>query len=118
MNGNGKKTWQPFEDGETIGIKGAEGGKIIADEQIEGGARITLEQDCLRAPYAITCVVYGWAYHTRFLADGGTAQQAYNEMKDALAEIVKLMPHDMEGEETPDADAMEQAVEDFMVRFP
>lgn len=109
--------WQPFEDGNTIGMKGAEGGKVIADEQIEGGARITLEQDCLRAPYAITCVVYGWAYHTRFLADGGTAQQAYADMKAALAEIVKLMPK-TEGEETPDAEAMETAVEDFVERFP
>jgi hypothetical protein len=109
--------WQPFEDGKTIGIKGVEGGKVIADEQINGGARITLEQDCLRAPYAITCVVYGWAYHTRFLADGGTAQQAYGDMKAALAEIVKLMPQP-DGDETPDAEAMESAVEDFVARFP
>ncbi len=50
-------------------MTGAEGGKVIADEQHDGGARITLERDCLRAPYAITCTVYGWAYHTRFLAD-------------------------------------------------
>jgi hypothetical protein len=109
--------WQPFEDGKTIGIKGVEGGTVIADEQLEGGARITLERDCLRAPYAITCVVYGWAYHTRFLADGGTAKQAYADMQAALAEIVKLMPAP-NGEETPDAQAMETAIEDFVVRFP
>jgi hypothetical protein len=115
MNHTG--AWQPFEDGKTIGIKGVEGGKVVADEQIEGGARITLERDCLRAPYAITCVIYGWAYHTRFLADEPTAKQQYEAMKAGLAEIVKLMPPP-DGEETPDAEKMEMAVEDFMVRFP
>ncbi|MFN8448181.1 MAG: hypothetical protein U0521_06235 [Anaerolineae bacterium] len=84
--------WKPFEDGATIGIKGAEGGTISADEQHDGGARITLERDCLRAPFAITCVIYGWAYHTRFLADEPTAKQSYDDMKAALVEIVRLLP--------------------------
>lgn len=110
-------TWIPFEDGRTIGIKGAEGGKVSNDEQIDGGARITLERDCLRAPYAITCVVYGWAYHTRFIADEPTARQAYNEMKDGLAEIVNLMPQPSD-DETPDAERIEEAIEDFVERFP
>lgn len=109
--------WTPFEDGATIGIKGTEGGKIIADEQHDGGARITLERDCLRAPFAITCVIYGWAYHTRFLADEPTAKQSYDDMKAALVEIVKLLPPG-DGEETPDAEKMEQAVTDFALRFP
>ncbi len=108
--------WIPFEDGKTIGIKGTEGGTVIADEQHDGGARITLERDCLRAPYAITCVIYGWAYHTRFLADEATAKQSYSDMKAGLEEIVKLLPPG-DGEETPDADQMEQAVEDFQLRF-
>jgi hypothetical protein len=109
--------WTPFEDGATIGIKGAEGGTVIADEQHEGGARITLERDCLRAPFAITCVVYGWAYHTRFLADEATAKQAYDDMKAGLEEIVKLLPQS-EGDETPDAERVEMAVENFVERYP
>ncbi len=109
--------WSPYEDGKTIGITGAEGGRVIADEQIDGGARITLEAHCLRAPYAITCTVYGWAYHTRFLADEATAKQAYTDMKAGLEGIVALLPQE-EGDETPDAEQVEQAVEDFAERFP
>ena len=109
--------WSPFEDGRTIGIKGVEGGTVIADEQHESGARITLEGQCLRAPFAITCVIYGWAYHTRFFADEATAKQAYNEMSIALEDILVLLPQtDLEG--TLDADEVEQAVDDFKERFP
>ena len=109
--------WTPFEDGKTIGIKGSEGGVITNDEQIEGGARITLERNCLRAPYAITCIIYGWAYHTRFIADEPTARQSYNNMKDGLAEIVALLPQE-DLEATLDAAPVDEAVERFVERFP
>ena len=109
--------WTPFEDGRTIGIKGSEGGTVTNDEQIEGGARITLERDCLRAPYAITCIVYGWAYHTRFIADEPTARQAYNEMKDGLAEIIALMP-EVDLDATLDAAPVDEAIAEFVERFP
>ncbi len=110
--------WHPYEDGETIGMTGAEGGQITADEQHDGGARITLERDCLHAPYAITSTIYGWLYHTRFIADEPTAKQAYNDMKPALEAIVALLPQsDADGDETPDAEQMEQAVADFAEEF-
>ena len=109
--------WLPFEDGETIGIRGTEGGTVIADEQHPRGARIMLERDCLRAPFAITCTIYGWAYHTRFLADEATAKQAYDDMKVALLDILDLLPQS-EDDEIADAEQVEQAVEDFAERFP
>ncbi len=108
--------WQPFEDGKTIGIRGTEGGKVVADEQHTGGARITLEAECLRAPFAITCTIYGWGYHTRFLADEATAQQAYADMKAALLDIVALLPQD-DDDIPANADQIEQAVTDFAERF-
>lgn len=111
------RTWLPFEDGETIGIKGSEGGTVTADEQHSSGARITLESQCLRAPFAITVTIYGWAYHTRFFADEATARQAYDDMKPPLVEILALLPQD-EDDEIADADAVEQAVADFVERFP
>lgn|GEM_PF-252930 len=111
------QNWTPFEDGETIGIRGTEGGTVIADEQHSGGARITLERDCLQAPFAITCTIYGWAYHTRFLADEATAKQAYDDMKAALLEIVALLPQD-DDDIPANADQIEQAVADFAERFP
>lgn len=109
--------WTAFEDGKTIGIKGAEGGTISNDEQIEGGARITLERECLRAPFAITCIIYGWAYHMRFLGDEPTARQSYNEMKDGLAEIISLLP-EIDLDATLDARPVDEAIAAFVERFP
>lgn len=106
--------WQPFEDGRTLGRTGAEGGTIILDEEHPGGARLTLERGCLRAPFAITCGVYGWLVHTRFVADEETAQHACAAMKHALAEIVALIP----AEDTPDAvERLDAAAAAFAERF-
>ena len=82
-----------------------------------GTSRITLESACLRAPFAITCTIYGWAYHTRFLADEATALDAYAEMKAALGDIVALLPQD-DDDIPANADQIEQAVTDFAERFP
>jgi hypothetical protein len=109
--------WLPFEDGETLGIKGTEGGTVIEDEGHARGARITLESKCLRAPFAITCTIYGWAYHTRFLADEATAKQAYDDMKVALLDILDLLPQ-TEDDEPADAEAVEDALQVFTERFP
>ncbi len=109
--------WLPFEEGKTIGIRGTEGGTVIADEQHDGGARITLEENCLRAPYAITCVIYGWAYHTRFLADQPTARKSYDDMKVGLEGIVKLLGQ-TDLDVTIEVEPIEQAVEDFVAKFP
>jgi len=109
--------WLPFEDGETLGIKGTEGGTVMADEGHARGARITLERDCLRAPFAITCTIYGWAYHTRFLADEATAKQAYDEMKVALLDILDLLPQ-TEEDDPADAEQVEEAIAIFVARFP
>ena len=38
--------WKDFDNSKSIGIKGSEGGKIIADFEHAEGARITLEKDC------------------------------------------------------------------------
>ncbi|MBC7813494.1 MAG: hypothetical protein H7175_20205 [Burkholderiales bacterium] len=116
-------TWQPFEDGHTIGRTGNEGGSILQDEEHLAGARITLEKDTTLAPYAITCGVYGWMVHTRFLADEETAEHAYAEMRRALVDI---LAHLLADNETADADddddqkleAMNAAIEAFQKQFP
>ena len=60
--------WWPFDNGATVGQLGSEGGIIVRDEEHESGARATLERDCSFAPWAVTCGVYGWFFHTRLLA--------------------------------------------------
>lgn len=119
-NGNGHHPshWQPFEDGGTLGLHGSEGGAIIRDEEHPGGARITLERDCLRVPFAITCGIYGWAAHTRFFADEPSALYAYDEMKPSLADIVALLPDADDPNVEDRADVVSEAIEAFVERFP
>jgi L-asparaginase II len=109
--------WQPFEEGNTIGKTGNEGGVIMLDQEHILGARLTLENGCLRAPYAITCGVYGWMVHTRFFADDETAQYAADEMKSALSEIVSLIPIEGDADEDEKIGAVSDAVEAFTERF-
>jgi hypothetical protein len=111
-------TWTAFEQGNTVGKKGREGGVIRVDDEYTGAARIVLEKDCLRAPYAITSSVYGYMLHTRFVADDETAQYALDEMKAMLAEIVDLIPAEGDPDEGTRMDAVDDAVESFMRQFP
>jgi hypothetical protein len=108
--------WQPFENGATIGRTGSEGGLITLDEEHSGGARITVERGCLRAPFAITCGIYGWLVHTRFLADEESVQHAAAGMKPALAKILALLPDDDDPD--PAYDAVTEAIAAFVEQFP
>ncbi|MBZ0297553.1 MAG: hypothetical protein K8L99_33665 [Anaerolineae bacterium] len=108
--------WHPFEEGKTITKTGSEGGVIILDDEHEKGARITLERGCLRAPFAITCGVYGWMVHTRFLADDETAQHAVEEMKSALKTILCQMPDDQDSD--VNFDELTEALADFAEQYP
>ncbi|WP_299113095.1 hypothetical protein [uncultured Winogradskyella sp.] len=58
--------WTHFNNKETLGDNGSEGGRIIIDEEHVNGARITLEEDSYDAPYAITLGIYGVMFHTDF----------------------------------------------------
>jgi hypothetical protein len=79
--------WQPFDNGATIGQRGSEGGVILRDEEHELGARITLERDCSHGvPFAVTCGIYRWFFHTRFL--GSEVEAAFPAMLDGLAAIL------------------------------
>ena len=115
---NGRSAgWQPYEDGATLGRKGTEGGQIIRDEEHPAGGRITLERDCLRVPYAITCGIYGWMVHTRFIADEPTAIHEYERMKPALTEIMNQIPGVEDPEAEQKADTASEAIARFVEQF-
>jgi hypothetical protein len=78
--------WQPFQNGETVGQQGTENGTVVLDEEHPSGARICLERGG-RAPVAITCGVYGWMVHTRFLMEDDEANDAMRAMKVDLAAL-------------------------------
>ena len=74
--------WQPTENGGTLGTAGSEGGVILRDEEHDLGARITLERHCSIAPFAVTCGIYGWFFHTRFASTETEAE--YSAMSSGL----------------------------------
>ncbi|MFO7322066.1 MAG: hypothetical protein DIU68_010065 [Chloroflexota bacterium] len=113
---NGASGWQPYDEGRTIGATGANGGDIIRDEEHPNGARITLERDCLRVPYAITCSVYGFGTHERFIADEPTAMHIYEGMKGELEAILRLVPTEGDAEQEARFDAAAEAFEAFVAR--
>jgi hypothetical protein len=108
--------WKLFDNGATVGQRGSEGGVIVCDEVHEAGARATLERDCGSAPWTVTCGIYGWFFHTRFL--GSEAEAEFPAMLDGLAAIVDSIPR----VDDPGADAkmgtVGEAISEFVARFP
>ena len=101
-------TWNPFEDGATVGALGTEAGSILLDEEHADGARITLETGGTVAPYAITCGIYGTMVHTVFVSDEKKAQLLYLQMKVRLEELLTV-----ECEESDYIAAIEKFVAEF-----
>jgi hypothetical protein len=109
--------WRPFEDGATVGLGGSEDGIILRDEEHDAGARITLEQGCAHGvPFAVTCGIYGWFFHTRLL--GSEAEAEFPAMREGLAAILDIIPC----ADDPKADAkmapVSVAIKAFVSQFP
>jgi hypothetical protein len=109
--------WQLFEDGATIGQKGSEDGIILRDEEHDAGARITLERGCAHGvPYAVTCGIYGWFFHTRLL--GSEEEADYPAMREGLANILDIIPRVGDPEAKAKLVAVGEAVQVFVSQFP
>jgi phosphoribosylglycinamide formyltransferase 1 len=81
-------SWEPFEDGQTIGTIGSENGMIVSDETHELGARITLEKEGITAPWAITCG--GGFVHTVFFETREQAEKVSILMKFDLWKTLQI----------------------------
>ena len=108
--------WRPLDNGATIGLSGSEGGVTVCDEEHDSGARATLERDCAHCPWTVTCGIYGWFFHTRFL--GSEAEAEFLVMLDGLAAILDLIPQVDESESEAKRDAVCKAIGQFVARFP
>jgi hypothetical protein len=109
--------WRRFDDGATVGQPGSESGVILRDEEHDLGARITLERDCSNGvPFAVTCGIYGWFFHTRFL--GSEAEAEFGAMLEDLDAVLEAIPL----VDDPDVDAgmrrAMKAIDGFVTRFP
>lgn len=81
--------WHIYEEGKTVGLEGAEKGRIIKDEEHVYGARITLEEGCEGIPFAITCAIYGLIVHTALAADIMDAVEKYSSMQEEISDILQ-----------------------------
>jgi hypothetical protein len=118
------RPWCNFAQGSTIGHKGSESGLIVLDEEHPEGARISLERATSVAPFAITCGIYGWFFHTRYFSDEAEAKREYYSMKLALEQIIEGLPvtsseKSVTSSEKKDAMGRSmKAIEQFVERFP
>jgi hypothetical protein len=110
--------WGPFDNGATIDKRGSENGITLSDEEHDLGARITLERQTDHAPFAITCGIYGWMFHTRFFGSEANASAEFERMKGGLGAILNIIPR----VDDPETDAKYQRVADaigaFVEQFP
>ena len=103
--------WLAYDDGNTIGSVGAEGGVILRDEEHESGARVTLKRGI--SYISVSCSIYGWMDHTRFFNSVPEAQREYLLMKPLLAHMVENILSVNGGDLK-----MWEAIADFVRRFP
>ena len=114
---SGQLGWQQaFDNGATTGQRGPEGGVIVRDEEHKSGARATLERDCGSAPWTVTCGVYGWFFHTRFLGSEEAAE--FHSMLNGLAAILDHIPSADDPEADSKVSVVCEAIERFVARFP
>jgi hypothetical protein len=117
MNLTPFSAWRPFDDGGTTGQRGSEDGIIIRDEEHEFGARITLERECAHSvPFAVTCGIYGWFFHTRLL--GSETEAEFEAMKEGLSAILQNLPQADDPALEPKSAAVCESIQAFVTRFP
>lgn len=109
-------SWYSAEEGATIGQQGSEQGMIERDEEHALGARITLERKTSVAPFAITCGIYGWMMHTRYLDDQAEAEAQYDAMKSSLDEL--LVAAEKTAEEDGGRKVLMDGVSKFVAAYP
>ena len=91
-----EKDWKIFENGNTLGNKGSEGGTIISDFENVNGARITVERECRNIPFAITFGIYGTMFHTHYEGDDVSANEYLGRMIQKINDFFELYKADEE----------------------
>ena len=111
-------SWYAFLHGDTIGQIGSEQGIIVADDEYPDGARITLERDGGVAPYAITCGIYEWMFHSRFFANEEEARSAFDAMREDLGIIVAAIPRESDPDVKAKCSVVFELISQFVETFP
>jgi hypothetical protein len=111
-------TCTQIDGGKTVGSSGSEDGVIVRDEEHIDGARITLERGSRIAPFAITCGVYGWMFHTRFFGDEAAAQAQFDLMRAELTRIIAIIPLKTGPDARAKSSLVCDAISAFVDHFP
>lgn len=111
--------WSTYTDeNDQPAAKGPDGGVVLADEEHDFGARITLERLDDDGPFGITCGVYGWMMHSRCIKLLGEARGAFDAMKVDLAAIVEAIPLTSDPDCDQKMDETSIAISAFVDRYP
>jgi hypothetical protein len=81
--------WQPFNQGQSIGMKSPEGGIIVRDEEHPLGVRIILKE--AKEYISISCNIVGRIDHSRFFRKMSDAQGEYEVMKADLVKVATVI---------------------------
>jgi len=88
--------WYIFDNSNSIGKRGSEGGIILSDFENKNGARITIEQDGDIAPFSVTIGIYNLLFHTYFCSSEEEAISFRKETIERVDNIFKLLEIDNE----------------------
>ena len=88
--------WYIFDNSNSIGEKGSEGGIILSDFEKSNGARITIEQDGNIAPFSVTIGIYNLMFHTYFCSSQEEAISFREDTIERVDEVLKLLEVDNE----------------------
>ncbi|WP_083342575.1 hypothetical protein [Flavobacterium tructae] len=84
------ENWVRYNNGNSIGKKGSEGGKILNDQEHINGSRITIEANAGNIPFAITFGIYGLMVHTEFFSEIEIATEYFKRKKNEIDGILKM----------------------------
>lgn len=118
-----ERTWQPCDNGATVGQTGLVGGTISRDEELgdldepeDADVRLTIET--LPDGFAVTANLYGgWLQETARFATEAEARTAFSAAKPELFRLADLIPDEEDGEIDAAVEALNSEVAAFTVAF-
>jgi hypothetical protein len=111
------REWYPHEDGETIGQRGPEGGRVVFDEELgdsedpeDADARLTVEADDEGRFRTVANLYGGWLY---LIAEGSVAAA----LKPELERLAALVPDEDDRDVDQKARMLLRELEAMEVRY-
>ncbi|WP_374172824.1 hypothetical protein [Flavobacterium tructae] len=105
------ENWVRYNNGNSIGKKGSEGGKILNDQENINGSRITIEANAGSIPFAITFGIYGLMVHTEFFSEIEIATEYFKRKKNEIDGILKMFEISEENQDTEWKSKMDEYLE-------